>query len=185
MAVGRRVRMETIGVQLQPQVSESVGRIIDVRNNFASGDALRVIVQFDIDVVIDRDVLGFGGDSAPGRAGSKKQLRKRLKALRVATQKLVNEDLHSAVAEVIRQQTSSASACKLSPDDHDLDKQTLLLSYPTVFPGSLSYLGQEVKIELGARSDTEPTEGATIESRGRGIRPQSLKICSVFENWSG
>ncbi len=36
----------------------------------------------DIDIVIDRGVLGFGGDSAPETAPSKKQTTKRLKALK-------------------------------------------------------------------------------------------------------
>jgi hypothetical protein len=40
----------------------------------------------DIDIVINRDVLGFGGDMAPDRAPSKKQTRKRLDALKVASQ---------------------------------------------------------------------------------------------------
>ena len=36
----------------------------------------------DIDIVINRDALGFGGDMAPDRAPSKKQTRKRLDALK-------------------------------------------------------------------------------------------------------
>ncbi len=40
----------------------------------------------DIDIVINRDALGFGGDNKPEAAPSKKQTKKRLDALRVAWQ---------------------------------------------------------------------------------------------------
>lgn len=47
----------------------------------------------DVDVVIDRDWLGFGGDAAPDQAPSRKQMRKRLDALRAASQACVNDIL--------------------------------------------------------------------------------------------
>ena len=50
----------------------------------------------------------------------------------------------------------------LEPDPDDPDGQTLLLFYPTSFPEQASYLRRVVKIEMGARSDTEPTESREI-----------------------
>jgi|LGOV01.1.fsa_nt_gb hypothetical protein len=46
---------------------------------------------------------------------------------------------------------------QLRPDPDDPDAQTLLLAYPTAFTDQMAYLRQVVKIEQGARSDTEPT----------------------------
>jgi len=51
---------------------------------------------------------------------------------------------------------------QLDPAHNDPDGQTLLLIYPTAFADQIAYLGQEVKIELGARSDTEPTQDIDI-----------------------
>jgi hypothetical protein len=47
--------------------------------------------------------------------------------------------------------------------DEDPDMQTLLFQYPTAFEGNLAYLRPVVKIELGARSDTEPVESPLIK----------------------
>ena len=49
--------------------------------------------------MIDRDWLGFGGDAAPDQAPSRKQMRKRLDALRSASQSCVNDVLLPALAE--------------------------------------------------------------------------------------
>ncbi len=52
----------------------------------------------------------------------------------------------------------------LEPDPDDPDEQTLLLFYPTAFPEQAAYLRRAVKIEMGARSDTDPVESI-------GVRP--------------
>ncbi len=51
----------------------------------------------------------------------------------------------------------------LADDPKDPDRQTLLFTYPTVFPDHPAYLRQVVKIEMGARSDIDPAEQAEIE----------------------
>ncbi len=50
--------------------------------SLSKGWALIERFSEDIDIVINRDALGFGGDKAPDRAPSKKQTRKRLDALK-------------------------------------------------------------------------------------------------------
>jgi hypothetical protein len=49
---------------------------------------------------------------------------------------------------------------RLAPDPADSDGQTLLFEYPRMF--ATPYLRPVVKIELGARSDTEPSATPTI-----------------------
>jgi len=112
----------------------------------------------DIDIVIDRGALGFGGDNAPESAPSKKQTRKRLKALRTACQQCVSDRIHPALLDVISSDLPEALEWTLEPDPDDPDGQTLLLFYPTAFPEQAAYLRRAVKIEMGARSDTDPAE---------------------------
>jgi predicted nucleotidyltransferase component of viral defense system len=116
----------------------------------------------DIDIVINRDALGFGGDKAPDRAPSKKQTRKRLDALKQASQDCVSKTLLPVLTEAISQEMPAELSWELHLDPDDLDAQTLLLAYPTAFADQMAYLRQVVKIELGARSDTEPTVDVDI-----------------------
>lgn len=95
---------------------------------------------------------------APDRAPSKKQTRKRLRALKEGSQHCVNETLLPLLREAVLQEMPEALSWRLDPDPDDPDEQTLLLTYPTAFADQTAYLRQVVKIELGARSDTEPTQ---------------------------
>ena len=53
--------------------------------------AWKLIERFseDIDVVLDRGFIGFGGDKSPEAAASNKQREKRLEALKLACQKRI------------------------------------------------------------------------------------------------
>jgi len=125
--------------------------------SLSKGWALIERFSEDIDIVINRDALGFGGDQAPACAPSRKQTRKRLDALKAASQHCVNETLLPLLKEAISQEMPAELSWHLEPDPDDPDGQTLLLAYPTAFAEPMVYLQQVVKIELGARSDTEPT----------------------------
>lgn len=116
----------------------------------------------DIDMVIDRDFLGFGGEQSPERARSRKQQRRALDALRQAAQERIQESLRPALHRRIGEKLSASLAWRLEPDADDPDGQTLLFHYPTVF-GTADYVPPRVKIELGARSDTDPAEKPEIE----------------------
>lgn len=111
----------------------------------------------DIDIVINRGVLGFDGDNAPEAAPSKKQTRKRLDALREACQKCVKEDIRPALQKAIAADIPASLTWELLDDPADPDGQTLLFNYPTAFPAGAAYLRRAVKIEMGARSDTDPS----------------------------
>ncbi len=126
--------------------------------SLSKGWALIERFSEDIDIVINRDALGFGDDKSPDRAPSKKQTRKRLDALKEAGQRCVNETLLALLREAVSQEMPEAFSWQLDPDPDDPDEQTLLLTYPTAFADQMAYLRQVVKIEMGARSDTEPTQ---------------------------
>lgn len=112
----------------------------------------------DIDIVINRRALGIDGPNAPETAPSKKQLRKRLDALRESCQKCINESIQPKLQKTIAEDIPPSLVWNLRDDPSDPQKQTLLFIYPTVFPAEASYLRRAIKIEMGARSDTDPSE---------------------------
>jgi hypothetical protein len=118
----------------------------------------RLIERFseDIDIVIDREFLGFGGADAPEDAPSNKQRVKRLEALMLAAQHHIRDVLGPALGQEIRRLLPSTELWRLEPDADDPDGQTLLFHYPPAM-GDAAYIRSVVKIELGARSDTEPS----------------------------
>ena len=116
----------------------------------------------DIDIVIDRGALGFSGENAVEQAPSKKQGKKRLKTLKAACRQCISDRIQPALTDVISSDLRETLEWTLEPDPDDRDKQTLLLSYPTAFPAQAAYLRRAVKIEMGARSDTDPAESVEI-----------------------
>jgi hypothetical protein len=110
----------------------------------------------DIDIVIDREFLGFGGADAPEDASSNKQRVKRLEALMLAAQTHIRDVLSPAFEQEIQRLLPTTASWILEADADDPDNQTLLFHYPTAI-GAAAYVRPVVKIELGARSDTEPS----------------------------
>ena len=128
-------------------------------------NAWKLIQRFseDIDLIIDKEILGFGGDAAPDRAPSKKQRKARLEGLMDACRIWVQQTLQPALASRIERAIGS-NGWKLEVDPDMADGQCLLFHYPTVFPSTASaYVRPVVKIELGARSDDWPHENKSIQ----------------------
>lgn len=118
----------------------------------------------DIDIVVDRAFLGFGGDASPEEAPSKTQRRARLDALKNACQARIHAGLLPALTTCMRNALPSGNRWDLVPatPDEDPDGQTLLFHYPESLAGTSTYLRPVVKIEMGARSDTEPSSSPLI-----------------------
>jgi hypothetical protein len=110
----------------------------------------------DIDIVIDREFLGFGGADAPEDARSNRLREKRLEELKLAAQQHVRDVLSPALEQEIRRLLPSTEPWTLEVDADDPDDQTLLFHYPPAV-GAAAYIRPVVKIELGARSDIEPS----------------------------
>ncbi|NOT44062.1 MAG: nucleotidyl transferase AbiEii/AbiGii toxin family protein [Acidobacteria bacterium] len=110
----------------------------------------------DIDIVIAREFLGFGGADAPEDAPSNKQRVRRLEALMHAARTHIRDVLSPALEQQVRHLLPPTSSWKLETDADDPDAQTLLFHYPPAM-GTAVYVRPVVKIELGARSDTEPS----------------------------
>jgi hypothetical protein len=141
-----------------------LGETLTFKGGTSLSKGWKLIERFseDIDIVIDRTALGFGGDQSPDQAPSNKQTKKRLDSLKSAAQACIVERIQPALHAAIEADMSAALEWSLEPDPDDPDQQTLLFNYPTAFPDPPEYLPQRVKIEMGARSDTDPASEVKI-----------------------
>ncbi len=115
----------------------------------------------DVDLVVDREFLGFAGDNAPEAGASRRERERRAEAVSTACRSHVNGSvLPGLVARAgVRLGDAHPHVLKLDPDADD--QQAILLEFESLFPGT-GYLRPVVKIELGARSDTEPVREPEI-----------------------
>lgn len=141
--------------------------------------AWKLIERFseDIDVVIERDFLGCGGDSL-----SKKQIKK----LVGKCSSRVQQELRPALEARLGRLLPAGARWSLVPAsmEEDKDQQTLLFQYPTCFSDAARYVRPAVKIELGARSDAEPFETMPIrpylaESFPNDLGPSEFPVRTV------
>jgi len=143
-----------------------IGPRLTFKGGTSLAKAWKLIERFseDIDVVIDRDFLGYGGDASPEAAPSRKKCSQKLNELRAACQQYIRDSLAPALRERITQALgpADASGWSLESDPADADGQTLLFRYPAAFDGG-GYVAPVVKIELGARSDIDPADAPLIE----------------------
>jgi hypothetical protein len=157
-----------------------IGPHLTFKGGTSLSKAWQLIERFseDIDVVIDRDFLGFGGEHSPERAPSRKKQRQWLDELKAASQARIRQSLQPALAARIAEKLRPGTEWRLDSDPDDPDAQTLLFAYPTVF-GEATYVTPRVKIELGARSDTDPADTPEIEPYLAGAFPD-LRASSRF-----
>lgn len=142
-----------------------IGQHLTFKGGTSLSKAWGLIQRFseDIDLVVDKEALGFGGAAAPEKAPSKKKRRERLEALMEASRKWVQEKLQSALTKRLHSAFGEAD-WTLEVDPDMADGQCLLFHYPSAFPpGTAGYVRPVVKIELGARSDDWPHEQKTIQ----------------------
>ena len=114
----------------------------------------------DIDLVVYRDDLGFGGDRDPTAASalSKKKRAELFKTLTNECSSYVLGDLRTALADAIGE---ASEGCRIVPDTDD--PQSLLVEYPTLYPASVTaYVAPSVKIEAGARSALDPNQSRGV-----------------------
>ncbi|MBM3357762.1 MAG: nucleotidyl transferase AbiEii/AbiGii toxin family protein [Betaproteobacteria bacterium] len=129
----------------------------------------------DIDVVIDRGFLGFGSERSPEATTGSKERQRRLEALKVAAQKHIHESLAPALERRLRASLPDESSWTVTNDSDDPDGQTLIFAYPSVFPAS-DYLRPAVKIEMGARSDIEPSATPSVQPYIAEVLPDALGV---------
>ncbi len=111
----------------------------------------------DIDIVVYREDLGFEGERDPTVAEnlSNKKRKALFQELGAACGDYILTDLKRDLKALVDE---VAEGCSVYPDSADLDRQTLLVEYPSLYPSSDdAYVVPRVKIEAGARSALEPS----------------------------
>ena len=141
-----------------------VGEHLTFKGGTSLSKAWKLIQRFseDIDIIVDKEILGFGGQDAPDKATSNKQRKVRLEKLMESCRLWVQGILQPALAARFKAALGE-TGWTLEVDPDMPDGQCLLFHYPSVFPaGSAGYVRPVVKIELGARSDGWPYELKSI-----------------------
>jgi predicted nucleotidyltransferase component of viral defense system len=142
-----------------------IGEHLTFKGGTSLSKAWKLIERFseDIDLIVDKEVLGFGGDAAPEKALSNKQRKTRLEKLMGACRDWVQGTLQPALATRL-QAVLGKNGWQLEVDPDMPDGQCLLFHYPSVFrPEAVGYVRPVVKIELGARSDDWPHEEKSVQ----------------------
>lgn len=110
----------------------------------------------DVDIVVYREDLGFEGQQDPTLAVniSNSKRKKIFEELRLACSNYILEDMRKDLAMLI---DKVAQGCRVFPDPDDMDQETLLVEYPSLYQSSSDdYVVPRVKIEAGARSALDP-----------------------------
>lgn len=156
-----------------------LGRQLTFKGGTSLSKAWKLIQRFseDIDLIVDKEALGYGVESSPERTTSNKQRRARLEALMESSLSWVQGTLQPALRRRITE-ALGPSGWVLEVDPDMADGQCLLFHYPSVFdPGEAGYVKPVVKIELGARSDDWPHEDKIV-------RPYVLEQFPVLDSES-
>lgn len=128
----------------------------------------------DIDLTIAHTAPVVCGVTSPMEGGiSKKEQKRRIKSLKEAAQKYVQCHLRPILLDEIRNSLGGLEGWRVEIDPQDADQQTLLFYYPeaTGVHHELRkkeevdknlYIKPRIKLEFGARGDTEPSELRSI-----------------------
>lgn len=144
--------------------------------------AYAIIERFseDIDLTIGRDAPMVSETLPPMEDGiSGKERERRTKALKAAAQSYVQTIALPELATAIEASLGTAEGWTVRIDPNDRDTQTILFEYPKLLnygggfgagrfgagafgEGEDSYIKPRIKLEFGARGETEPSETRTI-----------------------
>lgn len=125
-----------------------------------------VIKRFseDVDVSIERSFLTAHEPIEPDSKQSSKENQRRLIRLKQACQRKITDLIIPELENKIGTALSGMGTWKIKLDPDDLDRQTVLFTYPSVINSDVSgYIQPVVKIELGARSDHWPAETMPVK----------------------
>jgi hypothetical protein len=153
----------------------SIGGHLTFKGGTSLSKAWKLIERFseDIDLVVDKQLLGFAGAASPDQASSGKQRKRRIDGLVVACRKWVQEQLQPALAAQLKDCLGPSAAWSFGVDPDAEDGQCLVFRYPALFsPDEAGYVRPVVKIELGARSDDWPADPHLITPYVAEVFPQ-------------
>ena len=143
----------------------------------------------DIDLTISRDATFLCDVPAPMEEGiSGKQRKKRGRELKEAAQQYVQEIILPELSKAIEDALGTLEGWSVELDPDDPDVQTILFNYPQADDESdgggssgAGYIKPRIKLEFGARGDTEPSGLQSIQPYLAEVCPEELPdaLCTV------
>ena len=143
----------------------------------------------DIDLTISRDATFLCDVPAPMEEGiSGKQRKKRGRELKEAAQQYVQEIILPELSKAIEGALGTLEGWNVELDPDDPDAQTILFNYPQADGESdggaslgAGYIKPRIKLEFGARGDTEPSGLQSIRPYLAEEFPEELPdaLCTV------
>lgn len=139
----------------------------------------------DIDLTVNRRLLGFEGDEDLVNGKSKKRRERLIDQMVASCSRFIGSDLQLMLEEIFDTYfKGSKERWEILIDEQDRERQTLLFNYPgAVDPVSGSYVDPFVKLEFGCRSKPWPAIRAKINPYAAEYFPEvfiSKKECEVI-----
>jgi hypothetical protein len=134
----------------------------------------------DLEMSVDPNWLGFGGELRPDAASSRSQFDKRARSLEDACIAAVLDRFLPALSRHVAANLAGQPASVLSFEvDEGTHSPVLLFAYPRV--GQTGSLRPQVKLEFGSLYDQRPTGTHTIKPLAAEVFPTVLRepSCSV------
>lgn len=132
----------------------------------------------DVDISIDRSLIGFSEDIAALALQSNTATRKKLDALQAAGIKTVKDVIAPAVREAVGGELSEV----WNIEEDISDPLTLLFHFPSALERTaFSYITPYVKMEFGARADLWPQELKPVRSYLAAAFPEQIDEGAGFE----
>lgn len=151
---------------------------LDAQLYFKGGTSLSKVfgiierMSEDIDLVIDREGLGFIGEKDPTQDAISNKARDRLITdLKDAAAEYVNGPLHQALLQTFTGVLGAPGQWSLEVDVSDTDNTCIFFNYPSAEAAS-EYLKPHVLFELGARGDAWPAQDGTVTPYAAEVFPE-------------
>lgn len=136
----------------------------------------------DIDLAMDRHGLGFTGDDDPLNIAGTKARKRRIQELSHACEDAVRNQLVPKLRAAIDSILGSAN-WDLETEARADGQLDVTFQYPAALEadeyGGLEYIRPLVRLEIGSRSDQEPTERVAIRPYAGIQFPEELPDCAV------
>lgn len=152
-----------------------IGQHITFKGGTSLSKAHKITERFseDVDLVVDRSVLGLPDDGIPGPHHSPRQQKERAKKVAKACYAWAGSTLLPALREAIGAQLPGSN-WKLSLEPASDNHETVItFGYPKLIDGN-SYLLEDVKVDLVAKADTWPNTPMPIRAYIHELFPDEL-----------
>ena len=119
----------------------------------------------DVDLTISRNAPHLVDGKSPMEGGiSGKECGRRIETLREKAQFFVAANILPAFEADVEGALGKAMEWRVVLDENDRDRQTILFYYPRIDfgKGEAGYIKPHIKLEFGARGETEPSNTQTI-----------------------